>query len=84
MFRKNEAAGEEWSPENVQMCAERQREILEYAYQMLRPGGRLYFEIHENFADETFRMLTREGFPDTAVRRDLNDKNRMTCSLQRR
>ena len=47
-------------------------------------GGRLYFEIHENFADETFRMLTREGFPDTAVRRDLNDKNRMTCSLQRR
>ena len=47
-------------------------------------GGRLYFEIHENFADETLRMLTREGFPDTAVRRDLNDKNRMTCSLQRR
>ena len=43
MFRKNEAAGEEWSPENVQMCAERQREILEYAYQMLRPGGRLCY-----------------------------------------
>ena len=43
MFRKNEAAGEEWSPENVLMCAERQREILEYAYQMLRPGGRLCY-----------------------------------------
>ena len=43
MFRKNEAAGEEWSPENVQMCAERQREILEYACQMLRPGGRLCY-----------------------------------------
>ena len=43
MFRKNEAAGEEWSPENVQMCAERQREILEYAYQMLRPGGRFCY-----------------------------------------
>lgn len=43
MFRKNEAAGEEWSPENVQMCAGRQREILEYAYQMLRPGGRLCY-----------------------------------------
>ena len=43
MFRKNEAAGEEWSPENVRMCAERQREILEYAYQMLRPGGRLCY-----------------------------------------
>ena len=43
MFRKNEAAGEEWSPENVQMCAGRQREILEYACQMLRPGGRLCY-----------------------------------------
>lgn len=58
--------------------------IARNARRLLRPGGRLYFEIHENFADETFRMLTREGFPDTAVRRDLNDKNRMTCSLQRR
>ena len=60
------------------------RAIARNARRLLRPGGRLYFEIHENFADETFRMLTREGFPDTAVRRDLNDKNRMTCSLQRR
>ena len=58
--------------------------IARNARRLLRPGGRLYFEIHENFADETLRMLTREGFPDTAVRRDLNDKNRMTCSLQRR
>jgi len=60
------------------------RAIARNARRLLRPGGRPYFEIHENFADETFRMLTREGFPDTAVRRDLNDKNRMTCSLQRR
>uniref|UniRef100_UPI003FD76256 N5-glutamine methyltransferase family protein n=1 Tax=Alistipes putredinis TaxID=28117 RepID=UPI003FD76256 len=60
------------------------RAIARNARRLLRPGGRLYFEIHENFADETLRMLTREGFPDTAVRRDLNDKNRMTCSLQRR
>ena len=50
------------------------RAIARNARRLLRPGGRLYFEIHENFADETLRMLTREGFPDTAVRRDLNDK----------
>lgn len=60
------------------------RAIARNARRLLRPGGRLYFEIHENFADETLRMLTREGFPDTAVRRDLNDKNRMTCSLQKK
>ncbi|HJA93006.1 MAG TPA: RsmF rRNA methyltransferase first C-terminal domain-containing protein [Candidatus Eisenbergiella merdipullorum] len=43
MFRKNEAAGEEWSPENVEMCAKRQRDILECAYRLLRPGGRLCY-----------------------------------------
>jgi len=43
MFRKNEAACEEWSPENVQICAERQDEILDCAAQMLRPGGRLVY-----------------------------------------
>mgnify|MGYP003295161035 CR=1 FL=1 len=43
MFRKNEAACEEWSPENVQLCAERQDEILDCAAQMLRPGGRLVY-----------------------------------------
>lgn len=43
MFRKNEAAGEKWSPENVTMCAVRQDEILDHAAQMLRPGGRLVY-----------------------------------------
>ena len=43
MFRKNEAAGGEWSPENVRMCAARQDEILECAYRLLRHGGRLCY-----------------------------------------
>lgn len=43
MFRKNEAACEEWSPENVAMCAGRQDEILDCAARMLRPGGRLVY-----------------------------------------
>lgn len=43
MFRKNEAACDEWSPENVQICAERQDEILDCAARMLRPGGRLVY-----------------------------------------
>lgn len=43
MFRKNEAACQEWSPENVELCAERQDEILECASGMLRPGGRLVY-----------------------------------------
>lgn len=43
MFRKNEAACGEWSPENVELCAVRQDEILDCAAGMLRPGGRLVY-----------------------------------------
>lgn len=43
MFRKNEAACEEWSPENVRLCAGRQDEILDCAADMLSPGGRLVY-----------------------------------------
>ena len=43
MFRKNEGAIEEWSPENVEMCAARQEDILESAAVMLRPGGRMVY-----------------------------------------
>jgi len=43
MFRKNEDAREEWSPENVELCAGRQDGILECAARMLRPGGRLVY-----------------------------------------
>lgn len=43
MFRKNDGACEEWSPENVRMCAVRQDEILDCAAGMLCPGGRLVY-----------------------------------------
>ena len=39
MFRKNHEACKEWSLESVKMCAERQKEILDAAYEMLLPGG---------------------------------------------
>ncbi|MBP3218696.1 MAG: RsmF rRNA methyltransferase first C-terminal domain-containing protein [Lachnospiraceae bacterium] len=43
MFRKEEAAVREWSPENVAMCAQRQRQILEQAAVMLANGGVLAY-----------------------------------------
>lgn len=43
MFRKEEAAVTDWSPETVQMCANRQGEILHSAAQLVRPGGRLVY-----------------------------------------
>lgn len=39
MFRKNEEACDEWSLDNVRLCAQRQDEILDHAASMLRAGG---------------------------------------------
>ena len=43
MFRKEEAAITDWSEETVLMCADRQKQILETAAKLLRPGGRLVY-----------------------------------------
>lgn len=43
MFRKDEEAVNQWSLDNVAMCAERQDEILDEAVKMLRSGGRIVY-----------------------------------------
>lgn len=43
MFRKDEAAVDEWSEAHVDMCADRQYGILTEAVRMLKPGGVLVY-----------------------------------------
>ena len=43
MFKKEENAVTEWSPQNIEACAIRQTEILENAYKMLAGGGRMVY-----------------------------------------
>lgn len=43
MFRKNPEAIKEWSPLNVDICIERQQDILKSAYAMLKEGGKLVY-----------------------------------------
>ncbi len=43
MFRKNEAAKEDWSQGKVEKNAAIQAELLGYAYEMLSPGGYLIY-----------------------------------------
>lgn len=43
MFRKLPEAIEQWSPENVAICAARQKEILDNAAVMLKPGGTIVY-----------------------------------------
>ena len=56
------------------------RAIARAGRQMLREGGRLYFEIYERAAEEIACMLGAEGYTDTEVRTDLFGKPRMVCS----
>ncbi len=43
MFRKEKIAIDEWTPENVTMCAQRQSEILDCAVKMLKNGGYIVY-----------------------------------------
>lgn len=43
MFRKDAKAINEWSPQNVVACAERQRKILQDVWNALKPGGVLIY-----------------------------------------
>ena len=56
------------------------RSIARRARTMLRMGGKLYFEIYENFADEMRVMLSTEGYSNIVVREDFRGKQRMVCA----
>ena len=56
------------------------RSIARRARTMLRMGGKLYFEIYENFADEMRVMLSSEGYSNIVVREDFRGKQRMVCA----
>lgn len=66
MFRKSEVACEEWSLENVELCAVRQDEILDCAAKMLRPGGRLVYSTCTFAPQENEGSISRflERHPD--------------------
>lgn len=66
MFRKDPAASGYWSERHVQECAALQRGILQAAYHLLAPGGRLVystctFSLEEN--EQNLDHLLRQ-FPD--------------------
>lgn len=57
MFRKDEEARAQWSEENVIKCAVRQKEILDNAAAMLRPGGRLVYSTCTFSPEENEKMI---------------------------
>ncbi len=59
MFRKEDAAVTDWSPETVAMCATRQTEILHSAAQMLAPGGLLVYSTCTFAPEENEGVISR-------------------------
>jgi NOL1/NOP2/sun family putative RNA methylase len=59
MFRKEDTAVTDWSPETVAMCAARQREILASAAKMLAPGGKLVYSTCTLFSAENEAVFER-------------------------
>lgn len=57
------------------------RVIGEKGKQLLKPGGELYFEIHERFGSEVAELLTSLGYRDVKVVRDLNEKERIASAI---
>jgi len=63
MFRKEEAAITDWSQETVEMCAQRQAEILHSAARLVSPGGRLVYSTC-TFAPEEDEMAVAAFLAD--------------------
>ena len=84
MFRKNEEATLEWSPENVQLCADRQEEILDCAARMLRPGGRLVYSTCTFAPAENEGSISRfiERHPEFRILPTDGVKEKMKQSMQ--
>ncbi len=80
MFRKNEQAADEWSEENVLMCAERQREILSNVAKCVKPGGKLLystctFSVEENEENVAWFLNENPDFKQAKVNKELIDKS---------
>lgn len=69
MFRKNEETRNEWSLENVKLCAKRQDMILDCADIMLRPGGRIVYSTCTFAPEENEGSVARfrERHPDYEI-----------------
>lgn len=58
------------------------RTIAQKATTMLRPGGKLYFEINRAHGKETVEMLATLGYANIELRKDFADNDRMIRAVK--
>ena len=83
MFRKDEGAVRDWSLKNVEMCAARQREIIEDIWPALKPGGYLIYSTctFNRFEDEDNVRWIMERFGAVAMDLDADKEWNIAGSL---
>ena len=59
------------------------KKIAQLAFESLNESGKLFFEINEQFGRETITMLTKLGFVNIALKKDINDKDRMVKATKK-
>lgn len=57
------------------------KRIAEVAKKLLKPGGKLYFEINEQFADELVQMLQKQNYSEITASKDIFDKDRFVSAV---
>ena len=51
--------------------------IADFALQYLKPNGTLYFEIHQDFGQQTVALLEKKGFTNVKLEKDLFGNDRI-------
>ena len=75
-----------WEPETALFVEDTDpllfyEEISKKSLTVLRKNGYLYFEINENFGNETIKLLEEIGFVNIELKKDINRKDRMIKAM---
>lgn len=83
MFRKDPVAIEEWSPENVEICRQRQQRIIADIWPSLKPGGILIYSTctYNTKEDEENIRWIREKFGAEPLSPDVQNEWGITGNL---
>ena len=57
------------------------RQIAQKAKQVLKPEGKLYFEINEALGADLKKLLAEKGFIDLKIIKDLNGRDRIVSAV---
>jgi release factor glutamine methyltransferase len=58
------------------------REIIQFSRDHLRPGGLLFFEIHEQLAKDVMSLLSSGNYQQIVLKKDMQGKDRMIRALK--